>query len=77
MPELQPQMLQCYAQCEDIAAALMGLFAVALGLQQQHFDAALRRHHSNMQVCICWWRQQHAEVKEPLQRLARSLGTNT
>jgi hypothetical protein len=28
----------------------MGLFAIALGLQQQHFDAALLRHHSNLQV---------------------------
>lgn len=43
-------MLQCYSQCEDIAAALMELFAVALGLDQHHFDPMLVRHHSNMQV---------------------------
>lgn len=49
-PQLQPQMLQCYSQCEVIAAALMRLFAVALGVDQGHFDRALTRHHSNMQV---------------------------
>jgi isopenicillin N synthase-like dioxygenase len=50
VPALQPQMLQCYSQCETIAAALMRLFAVALGVQQQYFDDKLHRHHSNMQV---------------------------
>lgn len=52
VPALQPQMLQCYSQCEAIAAALMRLFAVALGVEQQYFDDKLQRHHSNMQVTL-------------------------
>lgn len=51
LPELQPHMLQCYSQCGVIAAALMRLFAAALGMDPHHFDASLTRHHSNMQVC--------------------------
>jgi len=50
LPELQPHMLQCYSQCDVIAAALMRLFAAALGMDPHYFDASLTRHHSNMQV---------------------------
>lgn len=52
VPQLQPQMLQCYSQCEVIAAALMRLFAAALGVEQGFFDKHLARHHSNMQVRV-------------------------
>lgn len=50
LQQLQPQMLACYSQCEAIAAALMRLFAAALGVDQHFFDDKLVGHHSNMQV---------------------------
>jgi isopenicillin N synthase-like dioxygenase len=50
VPQLQPQMLRCYSQCEVIAASLMQLLAVALGVPQHYFDDKLLRHHSNMQA---------------------------
>jgi hypothetical protein len=57
VPALQQQMLQCYSRCEAIAAVLMRLFAVGLGVEQQYFIDKLHRHHSNMQVrshnCCC------------------------
>eukprot|EP00878_Enallax_costatus_P012004 GHUV01012533.1.p1 GENE.GHUV01012533.1~~GHUV01012533.1.p1 ORF type:complete len:253 (+),score=74.71 GHUV01012533.1:170-928(+) len=57
VPELQPAMEQCYKQCEVISDAVLCLFAVALGMPEDSFQAKTNKHHSNMQV---WWDlQQH------------------
>lgn len=50
VPELQPAMQQCYQQCDVISAAVLRLFAAALGMPYQYFDSKTNRHHSNMQV---------------------------
>jgi len=49
-PGLREAMLALYGECESLSAALMGLFAEALGERREFFEPMLRRHHSNLQV---------------------------
>jgi isopenicillin N synthase-like dioxygenase len=50
VPQLQPAMQQCYQQMSAVADTLLRLFAAALDLPLDHFEALTDRHTSNMQV---------------------------
>lgn len=50
VPELRPVMQDCYSQCQAIAAAVLHLFAAALGVQHDYFDDKTCWQHSNLQV---------------------------
>lgn len=43
-------MQQCHQQCGVISAAMLRLFAAALGMPHDFFEEKTNKHHSNMQV---------------------------